>query len=218
MQRILISILTTALCLSGLIAVAAPNGDVPAVERWDFDVYLNDKKVGKHYFEVSEADGFKRVESEASFKYKILFIPAYRYEHTNTERWADNCLLGFDAETNANGKRIQASGERQEAGFKVVGEVGSLDLPECVMSFAYWNPAFLEQPRLLNPQSGEYLDVTVQELAPDILEVRGKPVTAVRYKLTAKKMDLTLWYSEDKEWLALESVAKGGNIIRYELS
>ena len=217
MKQFLIFISTTLLCLPGLFAVAAPNDDA-AVERWDFDVYLNDKKVGKHYFEVAEADGFKRVENEASFKYKILFIPAYRYEHTNTERWADNCLLGFDAETNANGKRMRASGERQEAGFKVVGEVGSLDLPECVMSFAYWNPAFLEQPRLLNPQSGEYLDVTVEELAPDILEVRGKPVTAVRYKLSAKKLDLTLWYSEDKEWLALESVAKGGNVIRYELS
>ncbi|MDH3532286.1 MAG: DUF6134 family protein [Gammaproteobacteria bacterium] len=217
MKQFLIFISTMLLCLPGLNAVAASNDDA-AVERWDFDVYLNDKKVGKHYFEVAEADGFKRVENEASFKYKILFIPAYRYEHTNTERWADNCLLGFDAETNANGKRMRASGERQEAGFKVVGEVGSLDLPECVMSFAYWNPAFLEQPRLLNPQSGEYLDVTVEELAPDILEVRGKPVTAVRYKLSAKKLDLTLWYSEDKEWLALESVAKGGNVIRYELS
>ena len=60
--------------------------------------------------------------------------------------------------------------------------------------------------------------VTVEELAPDILEVRGEPVTAVRYKLTAKKMDLTLWYSEDQDWLALESVARGGHVIRYELS
>jgi hypothetical protein len=31
-------------------------------------------------------------------------------------------------------------------------------------------------------------------------------------------MDITLWYSESAEWLALESVAKGGRIIRYELS
>jgi hypothetical protein len=31
-------------------------------------------------------------------------------------------------------------------------------------------------------------------------------------------MDITLWYSENSEWLALESVAKGGRILRYELS
>jgi hypothetical protein len=29
---------------------------------------------------------------------------------------------------------------------------------------------------------------------------------------------LTLWYSPDDEWLALESVAKGGHILRYGLS
>jgi len=188
------------------------------VTRWDFDVYLDDKKVGKHFYEVSEVDGLRRVVSEADFEYKLLFIPAYRYQHTNSERWADNCLLEFAAKTNANGKRIQAFGERNDGRFKVSGENGATELPECVMTFAYWNPAFLKQRRLLNPQSGEYLDVTVEELAPEILEVRGEAVTATRYKLTANKMDLTLWYSDSDEWVGLESVAKGGRVIRYELS
>lgn len=203
------------------LSLAAP---VPADERtganarWDFDVYLDDKKVGKHYFEVSEVDGLRRVVSKADFKYKVLFISAYRYQHTSSERWADNCLLAFDANTNANGKRIRASGEKNGARFEVTGADGAMELPECVMTFAYWNPAFLEQQRLLNAQSGEYLDVTVEELAPEILEVRGEAVTAARYKLTAKKLILTLWYSDEDEWLALESVAKGGRVIRYELS
>jgi hypothetical protein len=81
-----------------------------------------------------------------------------------------------------------------------------------------WNPEFLEQPRLLNPQTGEYVDVRVEEIGDELLEVRGQPVAATRFKLTARRVDLTLWYSPDDEWLALESVAKGGRIIRYELS
>jgi hypothetical protein len=51
-----------------------------------------------------------------------------------------------------------------------------------------------------------------------MLEVRGQPVDATRFRLTAYEVDVTLWYSSDNEWLALESVAKGGHIIRYELS
>jgi hypothetical protein len=51
-----------------------------------------------------------------------------------------------------------------------------------------------------------------------MLEVRGQTVDATRFKLTANEIDLTLWYSQDDEWLALESIAKGGHIIRYELS
>ncbi len=86
------------------------------------------------------------------------------------------------------------------------------------MTFAYWNPEFLEQPRLLNPQTGDYVTVRVDKIGEEILEVRGKAVTATRFKLSADEIDLTLWYSLDKEWLGLESIAKGGHIIRYELS
>jgi len=203
------------------LALATP---VPAQENtdsttsWDFDVYLDEKKVGKHLFTIADAGGVKHVQSEASFKVKIFFIPAYRYEHSAAERWNNNCLVDFDASTNANGKRIQVSGEQTGNGFIVESGDSPIELPDCVMTFAYWNPDFLDQPRLLNPQTGEYLDVLVEEVGVEMLEVRGQPVAATRFKLTANDVDLTIWYSPEFEWLALESVAKGGHIIRYELS
>jgi hypothetical protein len=195
---------------------------VPADEvvsaSWDFNVYVNDKKVGKHLFSVSETGGMKQVQSEATFNYKIFFIPAYRYAHSATERWTDNCLVRVDASTNANGKRIQVSGEQTDAGFLVEKGGRPVELPECVMTFAYWNPEFLDESRLLNPQTGEYVDVRVEAVGEEVLEVRGQKVTAKRFRLTAYQMDLSLWYSSDNVWLALESVAKGGQTIRYELS
>jgi len=206
---------------AGLFALAAATpilANEGAVARWDFDVYLNEKRVGKHTYEVIEKDGVQRVRSEANFKYRILFIPAYRYKHSNSERWADNCLVRFDANTNANGELLQVSGEKIGSRFTVDDGEKAVQLPECVMSFAYWNPDFLEQQRLLNPQTGEYVDVSVEEVAEELLEVRGELVLATRFRLTAYEVDLTLWYSENNEWLALESVAKGGHIIRYELS
>jgi len=187
-------------------------------DRLEFKVYLNDKEVGKHLYTISEADGVRRVKSEANFTYKILFIPAYRYEHSNSEQWVDDCLLDFNARTNANGKDIQASGELGESGFTVRNADGRVELPECVMSFAYWDPGFLEQPRLLNPQTGEYVEVSVEQLEQEVLDVRGESVPALKYRLTAYEVDLTLWYSEEDQWLALESIAKGGHVIRYELS
>ncbi len=211
------------LVMIGLLSLAfAPTA--PAQERrdgvanWDFDVYLDDKKVGKHHFTVSKADGGKRVQSEANFKVKILFKFAYRYEHSATERWTDNCVVELDASTNANGKRVQVSGEQTGAGFLVKRGDNPIELPECVMTFAYWNPEILDQSQLLNPQTGEYVDVDVEHTGNEMLEVRGQLVDARRFRLIADDVDLTLWYSSDDEWLALESVAKGGRIIRYELS
>ena len=86
------------------------------------------------------------------------------------------------------------------------------------MTFAYWNPNFLEQSRLLNPQSGEYMPVNVEPLGKQEVMVRGDTVVAQAYRLTARNTELTVWYSDDNEWLGLESVAKGGRIIRYELT
>jgi len=186
--------------------------------RWDFTVYLNDKKVGRHTFEVTAEAGETRVLSEAKFKYTILLIPAYRYEHAAAERWAGNCLVDFEARTNANGDRINVSGQQGGSGFLVESGGSIQDLPDCVMTFAYWNPDFLQQPRLLNPQTGEYVDIEVEEVGVEMLEVRGEPVPATRYRLTAYEVDLTLWYSPDDEWLALESIVEGRHVIRYELS
>ncbi len=140
----------------------------PATERtdgfsqWDFDVYLDDRKVGKHQFKVSELGAEKQVKSEASFQYKILFISAYWYEHSTAERWTNDCLVEFDASANANGKRTVVSGEKSDAGFYVDRGDSPIELPPCVMTFAYWNPVFLDQPRLLNPQTGQYMDIRVE--------------------------------------------------------
>lgn len=206
--------------LIGLVAAMPVSADKNGerLASMNFDVYLNDKRVGQHNYEIFDVDGIRQVQSEAKFDYRILFIPAYRYEHSNSERWSDNCLVGLEARTNANGKRLQVSGERADGIFRVENGDAPLELPECVMSFAYWNPDFLGEPRLLNPQTGEYVDVSVEKVADEILEVRGEAIPAKRFRLTAYEMDLTLWYSDDDEWLALESVAKGGHVIRYELS
>ena len=90
-------------------------------------------------------------------------------------------------------------------------------LPGCVMTFAYWNPDFLREQRLLNTQTGEYIDVEAELVGDDVLTVRGDPMPTSRYRLTGESLDIELWYSRDREWLALESVTEGGRRLRYEL-
>ena len=218
MKHRFVGLLMIGLFGLALVSPSSAKGGESDVANWDFDVYLNDKKVGKHSFTVSETDGMKRVQSQANFNVKVLFITAYQYEHSAAERWAGNCLVEFDASTNANGERIRVSGQKTSTGFLIESGESPVKLPECVMTFAYWNPEFLEQPKLLNPQTGEFVDIRVEEVGNELLEVRGQTVAATRFSLKAREVDLTLWYSSDDEWLALESVAKGGHIIRYELS
>ena len=158
------------------------------------------------------------VRSEAKFDVKFLFVTAFSYRHTAEENWTGGCLDELEARTDSNGKELSVVGERTNNAFVIETGDSEAELPECVMSFAYWNPGFLDQSRLLNPQTGEYLEVEVEELGADVVRLDGRDIPARSVRITARQMDITLWYSENSEWLALESVAKGGRILRYELS
>lgn len=190
----------------------------PADKTLMFDVFLDGKKIGYHRFEIDGPRNSAAVRSEASFDVKFLFVTAFSYRHSATENWSGGCLREIEARTDSNGRQLRVIGERTADAFVVDTGEQQAELPECVMTFAYWNPGFLEQPRLLNPQTGEYLDVEVEELGRDVVRLEGREVPARSVRVTARQMDITLWYSEESEWLALESVAKGGRIIRYELS
>ena len=199
-------------------ALATPSLAVEPAKKWTFAVLLDGSKIGYHTFSVTENQNEQQVSSEARFDVKFLFINAFRYRHVNSERWVDDCLYELDSYTDSNGKQFDINGEATPGGFLVEANSEASKLPRCVKTFAYWNPDFLREDRLLNPQSGEYLDVQVEELQPQSITVRGREIPAQVFSVSAKETELKLWYSEQGEWLALESLAKGGRVIRYELT
>jgi hypothetical protein len=201
-----------------LIAMLALSASLKAADKeWRFQVYLDDKKIGTHDFILKELENQRLLQSDASFEYRLMFVKLYGYEHENTEIWAGDCLTGIESTTDANGKPFKVSGSLQGDRFVLTGTAGEAELPSCSMSFAYWNPAFLEQERLINVQNGEVLDIEVSEPERVQLEVRGVMQPALRYLLGAGEMKIELWYSENDEWLALETEARGGRRLRYEL-
>ena len=212
-----------ALSILTLLSSASFSGSVEssveAVESLKFDVYLDNSRIGWHRFDIRESSsGAREVRSEARFDVKFLLFTAFRYRHQNAERWVDGCLSELEADTDSNGKRTVVAGQQTETGFVVSRDDQSAALPSCVMTFAYWNPEFLRQQKLLNAQTGEYLDVDVQQLETEPLVIGGRHVDASPYRILAQGIDVKIWYSSSDEWLALESMVKGGRKIRYELS
>ena len=209
---------------AGIFAVAllmltgAPSTMASDTRSWEFSVLLDGDEIGYHRFELAQRGDLEEVRSEASFDVRFLFVTAFRYRHVNTETWSDGCLYRIESSTRQNGRKEAVKGELVDDLFQVDAGERSEVLGNCVMSFAYWNPNFLEQPRLLNPQTGEYLPVEVESLGRQVVNARGETVSAKAYRLVAQDLELTVWYSDDAEWLGLESVAKGGRILRYELT
>lgn len=185
--------------------------------EWSFRVLLDGKPVGSQHFMLTREDGLTRLETVADFKVKFLFATVYRYLHRNEETWDGECLAAIKSTTDANGKSYSVSGQQREGFFEITGPDSSEKLPACISTFAYWDHDFLQHPRLLNTQNGEYLEVEVSEAMPDVRMIKGNRVPAMQYQLKAGELDLKLWYSTDDEWLALESRTSGDRVLTYEL-
>jgi hypothetical protein len=186
-------------------------------QEWRFKVYLDDKWIGYHNFRLTrQGNGNHQLDIDAQFDVKFLFINAYRYRHSNTEQWQRQCLKSIHSSTEDNGNRFTVRGAINGDRFYLNNGTGRTALPNCVMSFAYWDPAILKADRLLNAQTGKYVDITVMPLGQQQILVRDQPVLATRYRLFADKAVIDLWYSTDSyRWLALQSTTDGGRKIRY---
>lgn len=193
---------------------------VPAAEakEWSFTVWLDKQKIGTHRFVLNQ----NQLQSRATFKVKVLFINAYRYQHQADETWQGACLGELRAHTEENKEISDVTGSQQGNQFVVEKNGKKQSLPACVMTFAYWNPDILKQQRLLNPQNAEYLDISVRDEGKQSMSVKDQLINVHQYHLTGRyqskeKLNITLWYDDQQEWVALESITPEGYKITYKL-
>ncbi|MBL8266791.1 DUF6134 family protein [Steroidobacter sp.] len=200
-----------------VLSIAAVPQTALANRSWDFRVFLGDKEIGSHRFELLEQGNQRQLTSEAHMKVKLLFVTAYTYDHHDVEQWNGDCLSTLASSTDDNGKKHRVSAQRQGSATVVQTLQGSQRLGECLLTFAYWNPAMLQQTQLLNSQDGEYVGVKIKDAGADSIVVRGVNTPARRYELRSDKLSIDLWYSERQEWLALESKTERGQKLIYRL-
>ena len=185
-----------------------------ANELLRFEVYLDDRPIGEHSFRIADSGDTTRVTSRAAFDVDFLFINAYRYRHSSDEVFRDGCLTEIDARTDDNGKRFEVSGTEEGDAFRIERNDAVESASGCVRTFAYWDPALLEQRRLLNPQTGELEPVQMRSEGRDRIQVDGREVTADRYALQTDELTIELWYNNALGWVGLESdTGKGRRII-----
>ena len=211
--------LLAALTLLATPGIAAASAIVASSEaqEWTFRVLLDDREIGTHRYSVVEQDEELLVESRARFSVKLLFVEAYRYVHEARERWRGDCLESIEARTDDNGRELRLRGRRDGGGLVIATGDGGNSLRGCVMSFAYWNPAILQQSKLLNMQTGEHVDIRIEALGSELLPVRGGNLTARRYALHADDFRIDVWYTPDDRWVRLESRTASGQRLRYEI-
>jgi len=186
-------------------------------KNWEFKVYLDGDEIGFHNFSVVQKENHQEIYSSARFDVKFLFINAYSYEHDNVEHWRGQCLKSINAVTNDNGDKYNVSGQVDDDQFIVETLQDKNSYDSCIKTFAYWDPDFLTERKLLNSQTGEMIEVKSQFIGNEKMTYKGKATDARRYRLLGENLQIDLWYSDEDQWLALESLTEGGRVVRYAI-
>jgi len=182
-------------------------------QSWNFDVSMDGKPIGTHQFVLSEKENNQQIlKSEAKFNIEILSISFFKYHHQANETWDNNCLKKLEAKTQENSKTTQVKGIQEKTSFRLSSPTSTEINSECVMTFAYWNSKILQQKKLLNPQTGDYLSTNISALGQEMILAKGQNVRAEHYKIDTAKFKIDIWYGPDGEWLALQSLTEDGRI------
>jgi hypothetical protein len=183
------------------------------------DVLLDGKPIGFHRFTIHDTGSGLRVDGHAKFVVKLLGLKVFDYDHRISEQWRGACLERLDAVTQQNGQTSRVEGYSSSRIFTVRKDAASEPLSECVASFAYWDKTrLLERTALLNPQTGEYVPVTIENLGVQRERAGSGQSTVERYRILGRQIDITVSYDQPTgQWLTLESRLENGRSLQYRL-
>ena len=189
-------------------------------EKINFQVQLNDKDIGFHEFNVQN----DTISNKAQFDVKLWFIPAYKYRHTATEVYKDNCLVQLESETQDGADFFELSSLADSAFFKIKVNDKDYNHPVCSQTFRYWDIQFTEQSLAINPQDGEIFKLSFSKDVDEEVKTKTNTFLANKYTLRAinnedEKFHIELWYEQNsKKWIKLKSYLKDDNVITYILN
>lgn len=199
-------------CAAGSSAAAQPPETV-----WNFRATLDGNPIGTHRFSIKTEGEERRLVSEANLAVKFLGLTVYRYRHEATEHWHGDCLRALSATTDDDGKLSSVLSAQDGDVFGITAPA-AVSVAGCVMSYAYWNPAFRAQTRLLNAQTGQLDAVNIVRVGrPGAPRPQGLPASAIQFRINGQAHPIDVWYSAEGAWIGLDATVRGGRTLSYRL-
>ena len=105
------------------------NSDKNSSKEILFDVFLGKKRIGEHSFLFAPSSNGIKVQSRASFDYRLFNISLYNYEHFSEEYYdSENCLEKINSSTLTETK-VRGSVKQKIAGERKDVHIAVRELP-----------------------------------------------------------------------------------------
>ncbi len=194
-------------------AVSAQS-NAPTTDKLAFEVLRKGKPIGTHTIAFKPNGDALQVDIDIRLDVKFLMFNAYSYRHRNQELWRDGRLVQIETKTDDDGESFFVEGRANGKGFEVNGSGGDAVAPADIIPTSYWDPAIVKQDKLLNTQTGELMEVSVEPGDETEIVVGDKTVDARHYVMSGD-LDLELWYDPAGTLKRIRFEASDGSTIDY---
>ena len=207
-----------------LIFVPFPSSSNAQVQHYDdlnrieFDIYRNNKHIGKHIFSFSKSDEQLAVESEINFKIKKLGIVLYKYHVNGTEIYKDGVLVKFNSKTNQNGKKKYVNMKLENGEYIIDGSSYKGKAPKEYLLGTWWNHSIVKAAAQISAVSGRIIKQKVTFLGKETIKLGDKKYNTLHFNFSStdkklnkdKKLNTDVWYDEQTlNWIKASFEKKG---------
>ncbi|HXW71332.1 MAG TPA: DUF6134 family protein [Methylocella sp.] len=189
-----------ALTLAPVVPAAADNSPAETKSHRVFDIVRGGDKIGTEAIDIEHEKDTTKVKVKTDVSVKILYIEAYRYEHSCDQTWKNGQLVAFKSNTNDNGTKHTIDVKAATDKLSMDADGKHSDLPKTVLPVSLWSRDMLTQSEQFDPDTGQRRTIQVTDLGEEVLTVHGVPHHTHHYKIAdSQENDFKrdLWFEGD---------------------
>jgi hypothetical protein len=179
-----------------------------------FDVYREDSKAGFHWVKFIKMGERLGVESNFQLKIDFLFFTAFQYDYQSTATWANGQLHRLNATIDDDGELFSVLAVRKSDLFQLNVPDGVVSVDAPLYPTNHWNPAVVEQVRVLNTLTGKINNVQIKAQNKEFVLTENGTIEATRYAYSGD-LETEVWYDDAGRWVKMRFKARDGSTINY---
>jgi hypothetical protein len=183
----------------------------------NFAVMRNGTPIGNSTVRLRH-DGEETVaEVVTHIQVKIAYVTVYRFDQSQTERWADGNLVALTSITDDNGTPHKVRVKRKGNTLLVEADGKASEVDPTLTPVNLWNPALVQKKLALNPQDGTVTPVSVVDHGEEKLVLEGRPTTTHHYSIKTN-FPQEVWYDGQNRLVKVQLRGSDGSTIHYQPS
>ncbi|HUI21535.1 MAG TPA: DUF6134 family protein [Methylocella sp.] len=192
--------LSFTLLLLPVVPAGADNPTAATKIHKVFDIVRGNDKIGTDTIDIERENDLITVKVKTDVSVKVMFIEAYRYEHSCDETWKNGQLIAFKSRTNDNGTKhvIDVTVAPDKLSMDADGKHS--DLPKTAAPASLWGKDAIHQNDVFDPDTGKRMSMKVTDLGEEAVTIHGTSHQTHHYKIadTLKgDFERDLWFDGD---------------------